>query len=395
VNAAAEHGGAIVTIGGADPTNWPDKPTLSAVRFWLDLATGRTAQLPIGWSPTYYSADLRWAGSPENDGWPVGRVVKGLNLATGQIADSDVPDWHKDYWVLGLNRRGPLSSEAEPLYKPKPLNTRTVLAGIAAGGKSVPWDFAMEDPYLPTAKASDGWAALHVRGHDAHRKETHSLWFAPLQQGARPRRLADGVGAYELLGPGQCLFTAMRPDPLRDFYHASFDAYLYEDRKKAAWDVLDRIDRLPPLAAELTGKPYVEDKMSIRLLRSFGCPARGALVLASFDHLRSDLRAMPFGHREPPVPRARWKSKVLLASDGRRLELDLPDRESEQLWLHNSATLVRAVPKTLEAASGAVRRLEVSLLALRRAQSEGSRKALRSQDGAAEKTGLSEPAANR
>ena len=365
IDAAPVHGGALVIVDGGDPATWPEKTTIYCVTYWFDLSTGKTVQLPLCWSSYYYSGDLKWAvlqrGSPSGY-----RILMGVNMATGEIVKSGLPDWEKAPWVEYTSVTRPLSPDGEPVLRARPRFAPRVVMGISSEGRVVPWKMALEESHSPTVKAADGWAALHVPGRGSV-TDTRSLWFAPLDAGAEPRRLSDQVRDYEVLGSGRCLFTATSTGRKGNFFSASFETYVYEDRKNAVWNVLDGLLRLEPLSAELAAKPYVEDRMSVRLLRSFGSPARASLVLASFDHFRHDMRSSPIGFNERAVQNERWRQEMVVSGDGRRFALDLPEQKfdgAEQLWLHNSGTLIRAVPRTMDSAAGRAGGLEVSRIAL-------------------------------
>jgi hypothetical protein len=277
--------------------------------------------------------------------------------------ETGVPDCEKDFWVMGLNRPARLSSGAEPLYRAKPLNTRPVIVGVACEGEVFAWNLALDGLYWSTAKAADGWAALRHGRYGQPKEDPECLWFGPLAAGAEPRRLARRVSDYEVLAAGRCLFVASPQEGKQDRWKACPTAYVYDDQRKAAWSLLDGVEGMPPLDPELAGKPYVADKMTIQLLPGFGSDSRGRMVLVSFDHTRGDMRALPDRGILPSRRWDRWKKTILITADGRRGLLDLPEHQSEQVWLHNSGTVVRAV-RAEEEGSG-IRRLQLSRFPLR------------------------------
>ena len=123
---------------------------------------------------------------------------------------------------------------------------------------------------------------------------------------------------------------------------SSADVFFRFRKGKVTWNVLENVDRLPELDKEFANKPYIEDKMSIRLIEGFGGSARDSLALSLFTHVQRDMRSISFSMEEKSMPRATWRRGILLATDGRRFMTNLFQDEAlpDQIWLHNSGRIV-------------------------------------------------------
>jgi hypothetical protein len=163
-----------------------------------------------------------------------------------------------------------------------------------------------------------------------------------LSDNAEPKQLGVGVREFAILGQGQCVFVAPEPG----FSGNSTEAHVYDDKTKSTWNVLEGVERLPDLPENMANKPYVEDNLRFRLVKSFGPPEDGRSVLALATHFRGDARSIPrlWGRNdEPPVPREYWRRGVLLTSTRERSLIQGLTQEifeADWVWLHNSEKLI-------------------------------------------------------
>ena len=244
-----------------------------------------------------------------------------LDMATGRVTDSVGPDRTTEYWVRGLpspeaTPEG-LLSDGEPMFDRLTDSRPAAVIGVAVDGQEYRWNVSIDNPPRVEAKVASGWAVLFADKDDNTHGSVNltghsgSIWFAPLKGGSNPRRLANQAHQYEVLGPGCCIFTVSasrsvtasattRSNNLQDrlpgecvymFRDASprgdpAKMYVYQDTEKAAWNVLDGVESLPPPGEEWGNFPY-RDVMTVCMLPSFGDPTHGRLLLASFRHTRS------------------------------------------------------------------------------------------------------------
>ncbi len=337
---------AVLMISGGDRATWP-RPGNRPMYFWFSLKTGKVQSFPAEWGLDYLSADQSIAV------FQTGLTTRqAIDVKTGNEVES-FPDRRQDVFVPFEWTN---TDHARPLFTPD-----FKFVGLSDMGKSVPLQIRLQEPHVPSVKVATDWAAFHLRGHGAPRTNLWSLWFCPFQENAKPIHLAKHVHAYEILGPGICAHAVSshrdRGASTEQFFsNASREAFVFDARSNATWNVLDGIERLPELAPEISSKGYVNDKMSVSLIRGFGADVRSPLVLCLFAHSRYDMRAfiglrpqqanetlLPQPHkREPYVERQAWRRAVLLNSDGKRFQVSSfpPEFFDRKIWLHNSGRLV-------------------------------------------------------
>jgi hypothetical protein len=328
-------GGAIFELSGGDPDSWP-RPENRSLYYWFSLESGRTVLLPIGWDLLYFSADQKisvfWnlQGERAARGGPqfAGRPVAAISMATGEVI-SDVPD---QSLVLTVPFEWTDRNDIKPLAVP---DTGT-FAGISVNGTPYPFDMKLEGrQYLDAAQAERDAAVFSLRHSGTTGPIASTLWWVRLAKNETPRLLAEKPESFEPLGKRFWVFATSDQSESKK----SSEAFVYDSDTRRAWNVLDSVQRLPALDPEIAQKNYIQDAMTVRLVRGFGSSRYPALVASLFFHSRFDLRA-----NTPSTERLsqQWHRAVLLSAQGVRCTADIPQTVSarEKLWLHNSGKLL-------------------------------------------------------
>ena len=356
---AVNAGGAMFELSGGDADSWP-RPENRPVYYWFSLESGRAVQLPIGWDLLRFSADHRTAvfwkvhGEPVPPGAPefAGRPVAAVSMSTGEVS-VNVPDRTREFSIpFSWTYRDDVKPLQAP-YRPE-LGEREYFAGVSVNG--VPYPFAMKlDGYAvhAAAQAEGDWAVFSLRPEGGTVPST--LWWARLRRNEEPRLLAEQPGDFEILGKTRVVY-------LTSSYAqngATSEAFVYDVDTGKSWNVLDNLERLPKLDAEIARRGYVWDRMTIRLVRGFGSSGYPALVFSLFSHSRDDIRAAAF--LPDRLPSQHWRRALLLSAQGDRCTVDIPEPDSfAKLWLHNSGKLLVAE----NVWSGSTHKLRVSEIAV-------------------------------
>lgn len=156
-----------------------------------------------------------------------------------------------------------------------------------------------------------------------------------------PFALAPDIVDFALLDQGKMIFVHARSE-LNPDRKQSYEAFFWNPESKVAWNLLEGVERLPPLAPEFQKFSYIEDKIKITLIESSQKhPKWGRFVLAIFRHFRGDLRSFVWNSQEKAIKRTFWQRAILLTSKGQRYLLDLFAEENlpDQLWLHSSGKI--------------------------------------------------------
>jgi hypothetical protein len=210
------------------------------------------------------------------------------------------------------------------------------------------------------AMQADGtWAVFSLRPEGATRPST--LWWARVGRNEQPQLLAEEPAGFELLGKQRVAYVTSREGMNNT---RSSDAFVYDVEAGQYWNVLDGIERLPKLDADIAQKSYLSDTMAVRLIRGFGSSRYAAAVLSLFSLTRFDMRAAAPSARVLPTERMltqQWHAAILLSEQGTRCTVEMANLDfSASLWLHNSGKLLTARDER----SGGVHRLRVSELAI-------------------------------
>jgi len=335
--------GAILMISGGERATWP-RDGNRPIYFWMSLKSGVLRQLPAGWDLNHFSADQRIAvfEKPPEKAY-ARRPLAAVDMKTGELMDV-APSQYTGFW-LPFHWSG--KEVVKPLLAPRRAETGALdrFNGISMNGIVYPLSIILEEPYQPTAEVKDNWVAFHLRGYGSPRKEPRTLWFCPLGKGEEPQLLRDNVLDYAILARGRCAFSMSGYGSKGD----SAEAFVYDVQGKAAWNVLDGIERLPKLLRAVAKRESVADKMMVRFVRGFGQTGSPGPVLCLFRHFQQDNAAHFSGSsfsqwsapHEKPWKEHRWQRAVLLTAEGGRYLADsYPDAEADLIWLHNSGKLI-------------------------------------------------------
>jgi hypothetical protein len=327
-------GGAVLMVTGGDAKTWP-RPVNRPVCFWVSLDSGRTIRFPIGWDFDYCSADQATAvfqlPQERPDAWG---PKKAIDMATGGTLDK-VPDRREAY----IPHEWP--ETVRPLYvRRAETGDRDHFTGLSVEGRSYRFDLPLTGVYyLQDGKVGDGFVGFRLRKEGAT-SGPNPLWLCQLAAKPQAIHALNEVAEFEMLRRGKCIVQASVKKPRG----VSGSALVYDYSKKAAWNLLDGVEQLPPLDPQFVGKGSVVDNTTVRLIGSFGSEARDPMVLCLFYRIQGDLRSFREFER-PLVATKTWRRAVLLSGDGNRSmtelyrERDVPTR----IWLHNSGKLIEAV----------------------------------------------------
>lgn len=342
---------AILMIARGDPVMY----------FWMSLRSGKVVCFPTGWDLAYFSADQQLAvfEKPQVKEFER-RPLQAIDVRTGE-AVSEVPDLQRTS-VVKFNW-----TEIQPvkaLYaKRAETGDRDYLAGLSINGLVLPFGLDMGGAsWMSVARTKVEFAGFRLQRDGASAAEPNSFWIAALAGGQKPELVATGVTDFVMLGEGNCVFCS----PGHDRKDLSSEAWFHSRRDKSAWNVLADVDRLPELDKKYADRPYIEDKMSVRLIDGFGGNASNSLALCLCIHFRGDMRAvLPIP--DAPLKPTTWRCGIIITTDGQRYmtdlfrDGDLPD----QVWLHNSGRVLTGRYLWESFGSRKTRRLQLSVTTVR------------------------------
>ncbi len=347
---------AILMIAGGDRQTWP-RDGNRPVYFWMDLKVGKVVPFPVGWDLEYFSSDQTVAvfGKPLERA-SERRPLQAVDVKTGTAID-EIPDRRKQA-TIPFNWTE--TQEVKPLtMRRAETGDRDHFAGLSLNGSVLPLDIGLAGThYLSEAKTKDGFAGFRLRREGSTSGEPSSLWFVPLKQLEKLECVEGGVTDFAILANGNCVLIRSRGESAS----ASSEASFYSFRNRARWNVLDDVERLPPLDKEFAGKDYLEDKTTFRLIDGFGSLEHGSLILCVCSHFRGEMRAyvnLLQGKRLEPIT---WRRALLLTSIGERYMTDL-FREGnlpDQIWLHNSGKMILGKYRWQSSSSARERKIELN-----------------------------------
>ncbi|MEW6363566.1 MAG: hypothetical protein AB1714_02885 [Acidobacteriota bacterium] len=329
---------ALVMVAGGDRGTWP-RDGNRPVYFWMNLKSGEVVALPIGWDLEYFSPDQKVAvfEKPQERDF-VRRPLQAVDLRTGELTP-ETPD-RRNTGAVPFDWTD--TQTIKPLYQQRTeTGDRDHFAGVVIDGSVYRFDLGLDGAhYLSTAKATNGFLGFRLRGEGATGGEPGALWLMELSQGKAPQLMATGVTDFAVLDAGNCVLATAG----HGHRGLSTEAFFLAQGDKTMWNVLDGVDRMPELDKELAVKDYVDDKMSVRLIKDFGGGEHGGLVLCLFTHVRGDMRSLIAPVQGKPLERETWRRAVILSSEGHRYMIDiLRDATlSDQIWFHNSGRVIMA-----------------------------------------------------
>jgi hypothetical protein len=349
-------------IAGGDRWTWP-RDGNRPLYFWMSLTSGKMEAFPVGWDLDFFSADQQTAVFEEPRSWvadPRSRH-RAVDMRTGECV-TEVPD------PQATNTVAFVWTETQPVKGLQAATRGTgggsSFAGLSANGFLFPMDLGLNgEHYVSTADLNEGWVAFRLRREGRGGHEPSPLWVAPFHSGQQPVQVATGgVTDVVLLGRGNTVFVSAEDQG----NVTTAEAFFRRHEDNTVWNLLDGVDRLPPLGQEVEGKDDIEDKMSIQLVSGFGSDPRNRLVLCLFTHARQDHRSWPFPVQEGVRPFSTWRRAVLVTTDGQRYGADLfrDSNPLDALWLHNSGILIMASGSWIPCGSGLQRKVQVSTVHL-------------------------------
>jgi hypothetical protein len=327
---------AILSVSGGDRATWP-RDGNRPLYFWMDLKSGKVDRFAIGWDLEFFSATQSVAVFDKPQEKPFERrPLQAVDLKTGALVER-VPDRRTERYV-------PYDwSDSEPvktLYSKRPdTGDAEYFAGLSYRGLALPLDIDLEGrQYLAEAKAHNGYSAFRLRRSGASKGEPSPLWVVSLEHPERRQRVESGVADFALLDGGNIVFVTTG----HGHKNGSSEAWFYPRGGMMSWNVLDGVERLPPLDKEFAGLDYIEDRMMTQLIESFGKGEHENLVLCNCTHYRGDRRALALPFRGKVLESSKWQRAVVLASEGRRYLTPLFRDATlfDRTWLHHSGKLV-------------------------------------------------------
>jgi len=327
-------GSVLLMIAGGDRDTWP-RDGNRPIYFWMSLKSGKVVRFPIGWDLEYFSANQRVAvfEKPQETRFQR-RPLQAVDMETGDYL-ANPPDRRNEHFV---SFNWAETRMVKPLYvRRTETGDRDHFGGISMRGTVLPFDLHLkETSYLSTAKAEDDFTGFRLRREGAADLEASPLWIVSSNQPPNPEYIAPATTGFALLKRGNCVYVTTGHGPKGASSEAFFSVY----SNKSTWNVLDGVQRLPELEAQFADKDYIEDKMNVRLIDSFG--SQTSIVLCLFQHVRGDMRAIAFPVRGKSMERKTWQRAVLLTSNGERYMTNLfrEGQAPDLIWIHDSGRVI-------------------------------------------------------
>ena len=329
---AVPHAGLVILmIEGGDRETWP-RDGNRPVYFWMSLESGDVVRLPIGWDLDYFSEDQRVAvfGMTKEEAFQ----RQAINMQTGESLDA----------LPGLKRNGYVpfnwteTHPVKPIYMNRPkMGDQAFFKGLSLNGQELLIDLDLDKTfYLSQAMETDGFVGFRLRREGGSGGEPCPLWMMKAENPTSPERVAASVTDFAVLKAGNGVISTTGHGAKM----ASSEAFFRVFHDKSMWNVLDGVARLPELERELAEKNFVQDGMTVRLIKGFG--NESPIVLCLFEHFRGDMRSLVLPTEEKTVKRELWRRAVVVTSKGERCMTGLfrEGRVPDILWLHNSGILM-------------------------------------------------------
>jgi len=326
----------LVMVSGGDEKSWP-LPGNGPIYYWVDFKTARSEMLPLGDRPEFFSDNMSVVVVYNYKS----KERKVISMATGKQLDRYPIDAES---ADGKSYHVPYSWTNKDLAKPL-FDEEQRFVGVNANGVAHPLGIVLEEPYIPSAKATQEAVAFFLRGYGSPRESSkYSLFIASLKGKAIPEKLSDQVKDYELLSNGLCVYS-VKGSGVREDSHEAFYFDLGTSKKR---NVLDGIERLEPLPEAIAKLDSVSDVMSVRFITNGGIEKNPDSVLCLFRHHRFDSRSIPFPRRAGTPSRIEsqdWNKAIFISKDARRYEIEkYPDSivAKPYVWVNESGTIFTA-----------------------------------------------------
>ncbi|MBX9789765.1 MAG: hypothetical protein K2Y37_12680 [Pirellulales bacterium] len=332
---------AFLMITGGDRETWP-RDGNRPVYFWFDLNSANVIRFPIGCDLWYFSADQQIAvlGREHNDAEGL-RIFQQCDVQTGEFLEkaphvTDEAHFPFDWTEFTDNR------PVHALYRSPTRLRQDLFAGLTVDGQVVRLDLKFPGTYyLSKAKERNGFVGLEFRSTGNY-EAISPLWMMPFKRPEQVEKLEASVVDFAMLGDGNSLVVTAGHGRDGD----SMEAFFHKRSDKSTWNLLEGIERLPPLSAEFAGVKSIDDRMTVRLIDSFGSHPQRSQVLCIASQFRHDRDSGPrLGKR---LAFEKWQRALLVTSDGQRqltslfreTMLTTPGVLPEWLWLHDSGRIV-------------------------------------------------------
>lgn len=293
----------ILMISGGDRTKWPrggNRP----IYYWMDLNTGASRQLPIGWDLSSFTSDQRIA---------MGNTKLAIDMRTGNpvVTKSDTVKNAGQNLDERIKYNWTNTALAQPLS-----NQQRDLVGFSLGGETYRSNKPFSNPHLPEFATRDKRVAFHLRRHGDETRPW-CLWTAAMGPVIDPVLISENVDDWRLLSGDHCVFGSKITTPAG----VQNEAFVYEARTGKMSDILDDVVGLPQGASR------------VHFRSCFGDPRNGRLVLCEAT-----------GTAGNSIQNGHWKRWAIVTSAGRRYIVeDFPRdlfADVSRTWLHNSGTLL-------------------------------------------------------
>lgn len=328
--------GAVFMVAGGDKTTWP-RDGNRPIYFWMDMNSGKIIRFPNGWDLDYFSPDEQVAVFGVLQENPLEtRPRQAIDMHNG-AAIKETPDRRK---ALSVPFTWTETEAVKPLYECRAgMGDAQYFAGLSFGGRAMSIEIDLEGRrYLAQAKANDGFFGFRLRREGASRGEPSTYWIAPNRDPEKPERLSADVTDFALLSRGHGVFvTAPRKKRILS------EAWGYAPQAPSKWNILDGVERLPPLDQEFIDADYIADRMTIQLVDSCGQPNSDSLVLCMFTHNRGDQRALTPLTETKTLKSVVWRRSIVLTSAGQRYSIPamFEGNPPDQIWLHHSGRIIQ------------------------------------------------------
>jgi len=339
---------------------------------WMSLKSGAVRALPSSWQFEYMTPDESVAIFSRPHGFDVPLFAIDMKTAEPVAAIPSELHPHVEWQGMGsswsndqtgLIAEVPQSDQrpeqtAQALFTRKPsTNSFAYFWGFTIDGQTYPLtardnflgpfrtgsiDEVPHSKYFGCAAARDGYVGFLSNTGTSDVTSTLSLCVAPVShpgpiETIRPMKNSQ-IENFALLAKGARIFLNFLP-PNGDG-HRSCEAFFHRYGAAGSQNLLDGVERLPPLPAAAAHQPWMMDQLTVRLIKSFGSDHADATDLCIFHQSRRDLR-----QTFPAIPSAEWQRAIIVTSNGDRFLANLfPDGNlPREAWLHGSGSTVTIV----------------------------------------------------
>ena len=351
--------------------------------YWMSLKSGAVRLLPGGQGFDYMTPDESVAVFSRPHGFddslsaidmktaaPVAAIPSALQPhvqsdgmgqswshdQTDLVTDCPQPDQRPDQTAQAIFTCKPSTNSFAYFWgftiagRPYPLTAQDNFLGPFRSGSI---DDVPHSKYFGCAAARGGFVGFLTNTGTSDRTSSLSLSVAPLNTGfnvGHPGAIETihppdngQIEAFTLLANGASIFLNFLPS---DGDHRSCEAFFHRYGALGSQNLLDGVQKLPPLPAEIARQPWMMDQMTVRLIKSFGSDQTDPAALCIFHQTRQDLR-----QTLPAIPRASWQRSMIVTSSGNRFLTSLfPDgRPPQEAWLHiskSTATIINTWSKS-------------------------------------------------